>query len=333
MKHPLLFNFSKNYPNVKISDRIPATSSYIVNYTQQYWWQNDDFNLALQDYDAKDAYLSLIEIKTTIPLKLPISCLRSDLYWFYQLSGASLFKHPDKNDNGSIIINEKEYNIVYASKGDYLLVVQPGHHLFLFFVISSLWFLRQSENYYHHFEAFRKKVREKPLVCKVSKTMNISYSVLKEMIPLLNMKKQEGITMETKVYDYLAQLINISHADKSNLLPLENPRSLLANTLREIIKVQIQEGEITSLKEIAYSLRVTVGYLRLVHIEFFQISPQAYFIDEKIKEAMRLLNEGFTVKEATFRLGYSHHSSLYKPFKKKFGISPQQAVSKRDKKP
>lgn len=66
--------------------------------------------------------------------------------------------------------------------------------------------------------------------------MPISYHVLKEMVLLLNMKKQKGIKMETSVYSYIAELINISHADKSKLLPIESTGSMLAHTLREILK-------------------------------------------------------------------------------------------------
>lgn len=106
MEQSLLFNIKKRYPHLKKGNRIPATSRYIVDYSKKHYWQNKDFSLALQDYDARDAHLSLVEIKTDIPLILPIRCLRPDLGWFYQLAGSSLLKHPFKNGNGSIVISE-----------------------------------------------------------------------------------------------------------------------------------------------------------------------------------------------------------------------------------
>src|SRR5690606_38254690 len=144
MKHPILLNLKKRYPSLEKRERAPANSMYHISFAKKTWWKNDDISIIQQDYDAKDAYLSLIEINTKIPLQLTISCIQADLYWFYQLSGTTQFFIPDNIKAGPFSVNSQEYTLMYASQRNYEVHIDTGSHLLFFFVVKADWLFRKT---------------------------------------------------------------------------------------------------------------------------------------------------------------------------------------------
>src|SRR3546814_31235 len=88
MEPSLQIKLNNPHSPAVVSDRLPADARYDVPYSQKQSWRGDDWWICWQTYDARHAYVYLIEVFTKRPLQFEVECLRRDLRWLYPLSGA-----------------------------------------------------------------------------------------------------------------------------------------------------------------------------------------------------------------------------------------------------
>ncbi|MFV0521920.1 MAG: AraC family transcriptional regulator [Mangrovibacterium sp.] len=81
-------------------------------------------------------------------------------------------------------------------------------------------------------------------------------------------------------------------------------------------------GEI-DLAQIACDNNITYSYLRRMFKSYTGISPHQYFLDMKLLKARELLITGnLTIKEISYKMGFSSEHYFSRIFKKKTGLSP-----------
>jgi AraC family transcriptional regulator of arabinose operon len=103
--------------------------------------------------------------------------------------------------------------------------------------------------------------------------------------------------------------------------PVTVPSSGLCGQADAWMAAHLDSGE--PIARLCDYLNVSQSTLYRRFMEDTGASPLARFQDLKMCEARRLLSEqGLTVKEAAFRLGYAHFNDLSRAYRRHFGKSP-----------
>jgi AraC-like DNA-binding protein len=78
-----------------------------------------------------------------------------------------------------------------------------------------------------------------------------------------------------------------------------------------------------SVTRLAKSSGVSVRTLERHFRETYGETPKAWLVEQRHKQALKLLRAGASVKEAAARIGYRHATTFAREFKKFFGEYPQ----------
>ena len=318
MKSSVYVNLRDYYPKVPPSDRLPATASYHVPYTTKCSWQSHNWWVALQTYDARHAYVYLLEIHTKEALRFGLTCHRRDLYWLYPLSGSpSIHRHSrheaSHRHTPTLHLAADEHIRVLSTAGEYQLSVQPGRHLLFAFVLEWGWtrrYVRTALNYLRH-----------PM------PIPINAAIRGQLLTLANLSPQEGLLMDAQIYWPIARITHLTRQQYDRLESADKPESItveLARSAREYIRQNLLlNGQLLRLDEIADHFKVSRGHLSSMHKKHFGQSLQAYLMDQRLHTAYRLLRmEGRTVSETAYQLGFSDVQAFNKFFRKRYGVAP-----------
>ncbi|MBQ6823860.1 MAG: helix-turn-helix domain-containing protein [Clostridia bacterium] len=93
--------------------------------------------------------------------------------------------------------------------------------------------------------------------------------------------------------------------------------------------MQARLSENCTLQELADTCHVSVSYLKLLFRRYAGISPKAYYSKMRYDEALRLLQEGFSVAETAERLNFSSPNYFSAFIKRYTGQPPARYIKTR----
>ncbi len=98
------------------------------------------------------------------------------------------------------------------------------------------------------------------------------------------------------------------------------------HALLEDIKIIIENSdyETLSLGFLASKAHISQNHLIRIFKKEFGLSPHAYILNHKIHKAKQLLQEGYSIAEASVRAGFYDQSHFHKAFKSVFAITPKE---------
>jgi AraC-like DNA-binding protein len=107
-------------------------------------------------------------------------------------------------------------------------------------------------------------------------------------------------------------------------LPQKNEKTDLASIYRvkELISDQLNINH--SLTDLAKASGLSRYHLIRSFKARYGLSPHAYQLDERIKNAKVLLKSGHSLLDTSYSLGFTDQSHLQRNFKKRLGITPKQ---------
>lgn len=76
-------------------------------------------------------------------------------------------------------------------------------------------------------------------------------------------------------------------------------------------------------QELAFLCNMSLSTFRRKFQEVYDTSPKKYFVSQKMKQAIYMLQQKMRPSDFYFELGYENLSSFSKEFKKHFGVSPR----------
>ena len=98
-------------------------------------------------------------------------------------------------------------------------------------------------------------------------------------------------------------------------------------------KLNRVENRLELAKEVSWSVRnlakccsVSVRVLELHFRRQTGKTPKEWLIEQRQKQAMKLLSKGFSVKETAICLGFKHPQHFSRQFKNHWGFRPTQSV-------
>lgn len=328
MKHPILLNIKEQFPKAVEKEGAPANCQYRIAYTDNRYWQNDTFRIVEQDYDAKDAYLSLIEIKAEAAFSFIISTTASDLLWLYLLKGAIKIKqHPSGMEPNGFLdsLQEDEYALLYSPPRQYKITVERGLHVLFLFVVNSTWLQRHPIVEPTHYQKLIGFLQHKKDNRSSTKVLTIHEEIRREILHLLTMSNFGEMQMDVKVYASIVNLVLISREDlKKNGIPVGKDIQEILVQIRHYYEKQISLGQAPPIAEVAEYFEISLQQLRLAYKAVYGHNLQSYITKRRMEMAADLLlNTNNLVSIIAYDTGY-HLKVFQKQFKSYYGISPSE---------
>src|SRR5690606_2291616 len=194
MLSSLRIHISEYHPRATRSPHLPSGASYNVSYSRKRSWRGDGWWISLQTYDARHAYIYLIEVSAKRPLRFGVECLRRDLRWLYPLSGAFAIDGPD---GGTVLrLTAGEHIRVLAGPGCHTVSVKPGRHLLFAFVLDWGW----TRRYARGALAYLRRTLAVP----------ITAAIRGHLLTLASLSVREGMVMDADIYWPIAQITDIT---------------------------------------------------------------------------------------------------------------------------
>ena len=82
-------------------------------------------------------------------------------------------------------------------------------------------------------------------------------------------------------------------------------------------------SEIQHIKDVYDRIYISPATLNRWFRKYIHLSPREFLESKKLAYAKQLLNQGYTVTEASIHSGFADSSYFIAVFKKKFGVTPR----------
>ena len=120
--------------------------------------------------------------------------------------------------------------------------------------------------------------------------------------------------MESQLIEYLQQYFLIKKQQKID--------SVNVRKVKELISDEININH--SLDELMQESGLSRFHLIRSFKQTYGLSPHAYQLDERIKQAKNLLKSGYSILDTSHLLGFADQSHLQRNFKKRLAVTPKQ---------
>lgn len=143
--------------------------------------------------------------------------------------------------------------------------------------------------------------------------------IVRRLITLLN----TGEHNQMLIYSQLIQFMNAVN-DVFEKKSVFSPDKALPKSIYEAVQyIHANLNTISSLKEIAEHLNLTVPYFSRMFKRCMNCTPHDYIITQRIERAKRLMCiKDLNVYEACFEAGFNDYSGFINVFRKKVGVTP-----------
>ncbi|QNL47904.1 helix-turn-helix transcriptional regulator [Olivibacter sp. SDN3] len=325
---PLYFEGEAQY-----KEKCPPTVTHRLAYADCSYWKHPAFSIIEQWYDARDAFICLLEINTRITLDLPVNCQRHDLYWLYALRGSLTLDQPEDASAMELTIPHAHYCIAYIPPDDFNLRIPQGKHLFFYFVIKSDWLLRRpSAAGLEEIQSHLAKLRARLMESASTGILHIYDYHRQHIISTAAPSKPLHVEQDCFVYHKVVELLSRSLSDLTKMDEQMGSRPMqLLSAVHELIRQKLGTGEHIVISHLAEAFDVSPTYLNRIHRAHYASSLKRYIDQQKFEFARFLLAEQqLSVNDAAHLSGYTQASSFTKQFTLFFGFSPSELSRKDD---
>ncbi|MDX3914532.1 MULTISPECIES: AraC family transcriptional regulator [Olivibacter] len=325
MEKPLHIDIPDRYlPDIDFNTKCPATASYKLDYAACNHWKHPVFSITEQYYNAKDAFISFLQIDTRAALDIPVHFALHDLYWFYPFAGT--FTISEGYRCGAFIteIPDNEYRIAYIPPIECSLRVASGKHVLFYFVIKSYWLMRRPTHRMEELQSLFAKLRAQLMESYTIPALDIRAKHRQLILSLCRQSKRLPVEQDCVVYDKVVQLLALSLSDlEAPETPIVSKSLQLLDAVHELISEKIAYSAPVVINEIASDFGVSTQYLCRIHRKYYQVSLKRYITEQKFNYARMLLEHaGLDINTVAHRLGYSQASPFSKQFAQYFGSPP-----------
>ena len=123
---------------------------------------------------------------------------------------------------------------------------------------------------------------------------------------------------EKKAHLFISRLFKEYCSEESSG---ENMHEVLEN-VKNIIKTS--DYETLSLEYLSKKAKISQNHLIRIFKKEFGLSPHAYILNHKVHKAKHLLEQGYSIAEASVSAGFYDQSHFHKAFKSIFAVTPKE---------
>lgn len=325
MKKPIHITIPEAYHSgLTLKNRCPASAEYHIAYAACNHWQHPEFSIIEQYYDAKDAFICLLEINTRAKISIPMHFILHDLYWLHQLNGTLQISEGAHRQSFILELPDEHYCITYIPPKKFLLHVSKGRHMLFYFVIKSNWLLRRPCTRMEELQSFLAKLRARLMESESTKALPIRAKNRVHMLSLFGQARRLPVEQDCVVYDKVINMLVRSLRDmESPQKPLMLKSIQLLDAVHELIGERLGNGQPILIKELASQFGVSTSYLNTVHRQRYSVGLKRYLSEQKFNYARMLLHEeGMDISTVSHLLGYNQPAAFTKQFARYFGYPP-----------
>ena len=327
MKKPIEIQIPEIHKaETQFRQKAPATVKHHLVYATCNYWKHPAFTIIEQYYNAKDAFICLLEINTFTKISIPMRFVLHDLYWLHQLNG-TLQISEGTHRSFMLELPDEHYCITYIPPKKFLLHIPKGRHLLFYFVIKSNWLLRRPSTRMEELQSFLAKLRAKLMESESTKAFPIRAKNRVLMLSLFSQARRLPVEQDCVVYDKVISMLVRSLKDiERPQKPLILKSIQLLDAVHELIGERLGNGQPILIKELAGQFGVSTSYLNTVHRQRYQVSLKRYLTEQKFNYARMLLQEeGMDISTVSHLLGYNQPAAFTKQFTRYFGYPPSSS--------
>ena len=330
MKHPIEFNLEKQFPDARKRNGVPPDFTYNIPYAVKVYWLHPNFRLSQQDYDGKDVYTNLIQIKNKKKFSIIIEILTIDLFWLFVKKGNIHIELLDDDGNTVAFINQlnkKEYAVYYSSPKRYRITFEPDEHILYFFVVDARWLKRSPVIGPENYKKLIQLLKQQEDTHHSSPVLELHDAIDTELLHLFTLPTFEEMEMDTKVYSPIVRIVIRSRNDLDEKNEEENSEQTkqFLISIREYCEQQISWGNMPLIKDIAEHFNRSRQYIYRIHKREYGESLQDFLTLRQLELAReQVLHTDKDFTTIAYNFGFTDLQHFIKQYQKHFGISPSE---------
>ena len=313
-------------PEVRESATAPFVPTYLLPYAPHgtIHYRHPDFGAVLQQYDAFDVYIVVLEVKTrqtdvSLPA-FPFETLQHDLHWVYLLKGTATIRALSHLQPAAIELAEGRQLQVYSPPTTGNLHLTERHTLLVSIAAKGKWLTRHIETGGSGVEMLIGFLRKRSQRCVASHHTPIG-SAVHHLAELLTLAPLEGELLDAAIALPVSALIRMVR--RQSVEP-EQQTPLLISSIQRQIDHLLQNDLIPTVTDLASKNGLGARWLGQQYHALSGQTLQAYIAQRRLDEAYRLLvEEKLSISEVSFKMGYAEVSVFSRLFKRRYGQSPR----------
>lgn len=324
MHDPILYHLHRAHPDTVETGDAPFKPRATMRCAhERRYWIAAHFTLAHHYHDAKDLFISTLEIAAQRDVHLPIACTHHDLHGCYVANGRLSLSVP--RSGATLALQSQQYALIYAPRGDYRLAVAKGSTTIYLWSTNGRLLLRHPKHrafgplhtLLHHW-------KNQAIRCHHTRILPFSRVVGTTWIQLLQLPKLKPLLLDNRLHDLLAQLIYCCIEDlEENPGEASKPLRLL-HAVRTAIIRSLRKGNVPRIAELAERQGLSTQYLQRIHRQHYGISIKSYITRKRLRHARYLLTvRRLPVRTTAYLVGYGSVEEFTKAFNKFFGYVPR----------
>lgn len=321
-------NFTVAMPPAKPVGRAPFFPTYQLPYTNEkaLFYKAPSFGAILQQHDAFDVYITVLEVKAqqfdVLPLAIPIETLHRDLHWLYQIKGR-LAVEPLRDGLGRKLELAAGRQVqVYSPEMGATMYLTEQHTLSVSIAAKAKWLIRHQADKAHPVEMLVSSLRKQADRCVISRDTAIA-PAMPYLAELLSLPKLEGEPMDAAIAQPVSRLVRL--ARDPDTAQMQDPDTAFVATICRQIDNHIKSGNTPSVAQLAVENGLSARALGERYRTGSGHKLQTYIANSRLAEGLRLMvEERLTVSETALAIGYAETSVFSNQFKKRYGQSPRE---------
>lgn len=142
--------------------------------------------------------------------------------------------------------------------------------------------------------------------------------------------KADAVAGELAAYELQSLIIDVCRNPRvlqHNVL--ETPSALTYKAIIETMEREVLSN--ITLDDIAKNLNISRSYLKTLFAKYCDLSPKEYYRKLRLREAMQLLKDGYSVSKIAEMMNFSYPNHFTEFFKNETGMSPTEYRARQGK--
>ncbi|RAJ37325.1 helix-turn-helix domain-containing protein [Pedobacter cryoconitis] len=315
MESPIRTCYSSETISVEnATGRLPKNCLFPISYADAELTRLSAGTVVRQYVSNYHFYMEMYDLNLHIPLILSYTVEHPTMFLFGMLKGVVKFT----TVNGQIITETNE-NTCYAATnkpGQYLSHFFTGSHCLLYIVFKEDWLKRSPERYPLLID-FLQKIETDDLLYAFMPQCPITGHIKETFYNLC-----KPTIIEKEIFEDI-QAIRCKYLLIAYHAALIYKSNLPAYRVKDFLDANYGNSELSN-EKLADEFNTTKKTLIRTFKTEFGISPYAYLINVRMKQAMQLFNNNVSVSMTYQQVGYADSRSFSKQFKIFFGYPPSE---------
>ena len=320
-------NLDATVPPAERAERPPFLPTYRLPYaqTEAQYYGGPYFGAVLQQFDAFDVYLTVLEVKSRsfehLPIGITLETMYRDLHWLYQLKGTLTLEAVSENGRQRIQLAEGRQTQVYSHEMQATMRLDEPHTLSVGIVVKRQWLIRYRPLAKRPVVKLIAYLQQHTRRCVTARDTPLE-PAMPYLAELLSLPALEGELMDAAIAGPVGHLVR--QARSPSAVQKQDAGAVFAAAIRRQVDNHIKAGTVPTVAELASRNAMEAHSLGARYRQTSDHPLSEYIVRARLAEGLRLMvEERLPVSAAALAVGYAETSVFSRRFKKMYGVSPR----------